>query len=64
MRSFRISRYPVRRASIFRLVLLALLLTWLYETTNTLLAPILTHSLFNAVNFWWLLHEQALIFPV
>ena len=41
------------------LVLLALLLTWLYESTGTLLAPILTHSLFNAANFWWLLHEQA-----
>lgn len=41
------------------LVMLALLLTWLYEKTGTLLAPIVAHSLFNAVNFLWLLHTQA-----
>ncbi|MBI3415063.1 MAG: CPBP family intramembrane metalloprotease [Verrucomicrobia bacterium] len=45
------------------LVMLALLLTWLYEKTGTLLVPILTHSLFNAVNFFWLLHERAPAFP-
>jgi membrane protease YdiL (CAAX protease family) len=33
------------------LFVLALLLTLLYERTNNLLAPIVTHSLFNAANF-------------
>lgn len=40
------------------LTLLALALTWLYERTNNLLAPILAHSLFNAANFYWLLASQ------
>ncbi len=30
---------------------LALVLTWLYEKTDNLLAPIAAHSLFNALNF-------------
>jgi membrane protease YdiL (CAAX protease family) len=33
------------------LVLLALLLTWLYERTDNLLAPIAAHSVFNTLNF-------------
>lgn len=33
------------------LILLAFLLTWLYERTDNLLAPIAAHSLFNALNF-------------
>jgi membrane protease YdiL (CAAX protease family) len=33
------------------LTFLALVLAWLYERTANLLAPILTHLLFNAVNF-------------
>lgn len=37
------------------LVFLALVLTWLYETTSNLLAPVLAHSLFNAANFVWLM---------
>lgn len=37
------------------LTFLAVLLTGLYERTGVLLAPILTHSLFNAANFAWLL---------
>jgi membrane protease YdiL (CAAX protease family) len=37
--------------SFLPLLLLALLLTVLYERTNNLLAPIAAHSLFNAVNF-------------
>jgi membrane protease YdiL (CAAX protease family) len=32
------------------LFVLALALTWLYETTDTLLAPIFGHALFNAAN--------------
>jgi membrane protease YdiL (CAAX protease family) len=38
-------------ASFLPLVLLALVLTWLYERTGNLLAPMVTHALFNAVNF-------------
>jgi membrane protease YdiL (CAAX protease family) len=34
---------------------LALVLVWLYEQTDNLLAPIVTHSLFNAFNFCWLI---------
>ena len=32
------------------LFMLALVLTWLYEMTDSLLAPIFTHALFNAAN--------------
>jgi membrane protease YdiL (CAAX protease family) len=32
------------------LFIFALALTWLYETTDNLLAPIFAHSLFNAAN--------------
>ena len=45
------------------LVLLALLLTWLYERTGNLLAPILTHAAFNFVNFAWLVAEPFLRLP-
>ena len=34
------------------LTFLALVLTALYERTENLIAPIVTHSLFNAVNFY------------
>ncbi len=37
--------------SFIPLVLLALMLTWLYEKTDNLLAPIAAHSLFNTLNF-------------
>lgn len=37
------------------LFVLALVLTWLYEKTDCLLAPILVHSLFNAANLVLLL---------
>jgi membrane protease YdiL (CAAX protease family) len=33
------------------LLILALLLTMLYELTNNLLAPITAHALFNGMNF-------------
>jgi membrane protease YdiL (CAAX protease family) len=41
------------------LTILAVALTLLYEATDTLVAPIVTHSLFNAANFYWLLWQQA-----
>jgi membrane protease YdiL (CAAX protease family) len=37
-------------AAFVPLFLLALVLTWLYEKTNSLLAPITAHAFFNAVN--------------
>jgi membrane protease YdiL (CAAX protease family) len=36
------------------LTFLALVFTWLYERTGNLLAPIVAHSVFNGVNFWFL----------
>ncbi|MGB7768921.1 MAG: type II CAAX endopeptidase family protein [Verrucomicrobiia bacterium] len=47
-------------AAFVPLFLLALVLTWLYERTGSLLAPILAHALFNAVNLvllCWFQHE-------
>jgi membrane protease YdiL (CAAX protease family) len=38
---------------------LALALTWLYEKTDNLLAPITAHALFNAVNFTLLLVQSS-----
>lgn len=40
------------------LTFLALILTLLYETTGNLTAPIVTHSLFNAANFFWLVTDM------
>ena len=45
------------------LTLLALALTWLYETTDNLLAPILAHGLFNALNFCELIRQSPGIIP-
>ncbi len=39
------------------LTVLAVILTFLYETTDNLLAPIVAHALFNATNFAWLLQQ-------
>ena len=39
------------------LTFLAVVLTLLYETTDNLLAPILAHSLFNFVNFFWVVAQ-------
>jgi membrane protease YdiL (CAAX protease family) len=43
------------------LTFLALLLVMLYEATDNLLAPILVHSLFNAVNFFLLVFGREAI---
>lgn len=42
------------------LTFVALMFTLLYEKTNNLLAPILAHSIFNAVNFAILIFEKDL----
>jgi hypothetical protein len=45
------------------LFLFALVLTWLYEKTSGLLAPITAHALFNAANLamllWQIRHPNA-----
>jgi membrane protease YdiL (CAAX protease family) len=41
------------------LTFLAVVLTLLYETTDNLLAPIVAHSIFNFVNYTWLIAQPA-----
>jgi len=43
---------------ILPLTVLAIILTFLYETTRNLLAPIIAHSLFNAANFAFLVFQR------
>jgi membrane protease YdiL (CAAX protease family) len=50
-------------AAFVPLILLALMLTWLYEKTDTLLAPIMGHALFNAVNLFLLCFFQNELGP-
>jgi membrane protease YdiL (CAAX protease family) len=40
------------------LTVVALVLVWLYEFTDALLAPILAHGLFNLVNFLLLVYDE------
>ena len=40
------------------LLFLGVILIFLYETTDNLLAPIITHSLFNATNYIWLVYQK------
>ncbi len=51
-------------ALILPLTVLAVILTFLYETTNNLVAPIITHSLFNGLNYsfliWQKIHHSGL----
>jgi membrane protease YdiL (CAAX protease family) len=50
-------------ALLLPLTVLAVILTFLYETTNNLLSPIITHSLFNALNYavliWQRIHHPG-----
>ena len=41
------------------LTIFALILTFLYEETDNLLAPIAAHSMFNATNFAYLVYQSA-----
>ena len=43
---------------ILPLTVLAIILTFLYETTRNLIAPIVAHSLFNAANFAYLIYQR------
>ena len=42
------------------LVFLGCVLTWLYERSDSLLAPIVTHAVFNATNFLMLVYQNEL----
>jgi len=50
-------------ATFVPLTALALLLTWLYENTGNLLAPIAAHSVFNAMNFALVWMQQSRVIP-
>lgn len=39
------------------LTFLAVVLTLLYETTDNLLGPMIAHSIFNSVNFFWVITQ-------
>ena len=41
----------IHAATFVPLFVFGLILAWIYERTDTLLAPILTHSIFNTINF-------------
>ena len=47
-------------ASLASLVFLAVVLTYLYESTDSLLTPIATHGMFNAVNFFFLIYTDPI----
>ena len=55
-------------AAFVPLLLMALVLVWLYEKSDNLLAPIAAHVIFNAVNFgraiYMILHDSAHSIPV
>lgn len=50
-------------ATFLPLLLLALVLTWLYEKTDNLLAPIVVHALFNAANLAMLVVKHLYLDP-
>jgi membrane protease YdiL (CAAX protease family) len=56
--SFLFALIHADKAIFIPLFALALALTWLYEKTDNLLAPITAHALFNAVNFAVLLWQN------
>jgi membrane protease YdiL (CAAX protease family) len=47
-------------ATLAPLVLLAVVLTFLYEASDSLLAPIAAHSMFNAVNYFYLVFADPI----
>jgi membrane protease YdiL (CAAX protease family) len=61
--SFLFALIHLDAATLIPLFVLALALTWLYEFTDVLLAPIAVHALFNAVNFSLLLWETRPFHP-
>jgi membrane protease YdiL (CAAX protease family) len=49
-------------ASLAPLVFLAVVLTFLYESSDSLLTPIATHGMFNAANFFYLVYGDSIHF--
>ena len=47
-------------ATLVPLVFLALVLVFLYESSDSLLTPIATHSMFNAANFFYLIFGEQI----
>jgi len=45
-------------AAMVSLTFFAVILTFLYETTNNLLAPMITHSLFNFANYAFMIWQR------
>ena len=43
------------------LTFLALVLTWLYERTGNILAPIVAHGTFNGINFFLVIYQHEII---
>ena len=58
--SFLFALIHADKAIFIPLFALALALTWLYEKTDNLLAPITAHALFNAANLIFLHYEQQI----
>jgi len=58
--SFLFAAFHSNLASFLPLVCFAIILVLVYERTDKLLAPILTHALFNAMNFFWFFFERDL----
>ena len=56
--SFLFALIHVNAPTFLPLFVLALALTWLYEKTEGLLAPVIAHSLFNAANLLLILFAQ------
>lgn len=52
--SFLFAIIHLNLAAVAPLWLLGIFWTWLYERSGDLLAPVLSHALFNGVNFLWL----------
>jgi uncharacterized protein len=50
----------IHAATFVPLFVFGLILAWLYERTDTLLAPILTHSMFNTINFLLFINQDQL----
>jgi membrane protease YdiL (CAAX protease family) len=50
--------FHINLMAFISLTFLGVALTWLYEVTDNLLAPILAHSLFNLANFFQLVLDR------
>ena len=56
--SFLFALTHMNLTALIALTVLGIILTFLYETTRNLVAPIIAHSLFNAVNFGYMVFQR------